>query len=270
MSKEKYFEVQNLFAGYGDKEIIHNIHFEVEPHTLTALIGPNGCGKTTLLKSIVNLLDYQGKCLLQGNELKELTVRKLAQKISYIPQRSGIHVSMSVLDVVLMGFNPVLRLLERPNKRQKERAKAAITSVGLSEYMDKDYLTLSEGQKQLVLLARTMIEDTDLLILDEPDSALDFQNRYKILNLIKQMTETEEKAGILCIHDPEMALEFCQQIIVMKDGEIIDILHPQTDSLEKMELVLRRIYGTVTLNRCMDRNNRAHLVLLWEGEECVR
>lgn len=268
MSKEKYFEVQHVSAGYGEKEIIHDISFEVEPHTLTALIGPNGCGKTTLLKSIVNLLDHQGKCVLQGEILGELSVRKLARKISYIPQRSGIHVSMSVLDVVLMGFNPVLKLLERPNKKQRQRAKDAITSLGLSGYMNKDYLTLSEGQKQLVLLARTMIEDTDLLILDEPDSALDFQNRYKILNILKQMTDNEEKAGILCIHDPAIAFELCQQIVVMKDGNIIDIFHPQTDPLEKMEDALRKIYGNVMLNKCMDRNGSTHIVLLWEGEPC--
>lgn len=270
MSKGKYFEVQNVSAGYGDKEIVHNISFELEPHTLTALIGPNGCGKTTLLKSIVNLLPYQGKCMLQGEVLKEFTVRKLAQRISYIPQRSGIHVSMSVLDVVLMGYNPVLKLLEHPNKKQRQRAKDAIASVGLAEYMNKDYLTLSEGQKQLALLARTMIEDTKLLILDEPDSALDFQNRYKILNVLKQMTKSEEKAGILCIHDPETALEFCHQIIVMKDGDMIDILHPQTDTLQRMENALRKIYGNVTLNKCMDRNGQTHLVVLWEGEACGR
>ena len=270
MSKERYFEVQRISAGYGEKEIIHDISFEIEPHTLTALIGPNGCGKTTLLKSIVNLLDYQGKCLLHGENLSELSVRKLARKISYIPQRSGLHVSMSVLDVVLMGFNPVLKLLERPNKKQRQRAKDAIISVGLSAYMNKDYLTLSEGQKQLVLLARTMIEDTDLLILDEPDSALDFQNRYKILNILKQMTDNEEKAGILCVHDPAIALEFCQQIVVMKDGKIIDIIHPQTDSLERMEGTLRKIYGNVMLNKCTDRNGSTHVVLLWEGDSCVQ
>lgn len=270
MSKEKYFQVQHVSAGYGEKEIIHDVNFEIELNTLTALIGPNGCGKTTLLKCIVNLLDYQGKCLLQGEDLSELSVRKLAQKISYIPQRSGIHVSMSVLDVVIMGFNPVLKLLERPSKKQRLRAKEAITLVGLSEYMNKDYLTLSEGQKQLVLLARTMIEDTQLLILDEPDSALDFQNRYMILNLLKETTEKEKKAGILCIHDPAVALEFCQQIIVMKDGKIIDILHSQTDSLEKMEKALRTIYGKVTLNKFLDRNEKEHLVLLWEGETCVQ
>ena len=270
MFKEKYFEVQKLSAGYGDKEIIHKINFAVEPHTLTALIGPNGCGKTTLLKSIVNLLDYQGKCLLHGEALDELSVRKLARKISYIPQRSGIHVSMSVLDVVLMGFNPVLKLLERPNRKQRQRAKDAIISVGLTEYMNKDFLTLSEGQKQLVLLARTMVEDTELLILDEPDSALDFQNRHRILNILKQMTDSQEKAGILCIHDPAIALEFCQQIVVMKEGKIIDILHPQTDSLGRMEHALRKIYGNVTLSKCMDRNEHTHIVLLWEGESCVQ
>lgn len=270
MSRRKYFEVQNVSAGYGNKEIIHEINFGVEPNTLTALIGPNGCGKTTLLKSIVNLIDYRGKCLLHGEDLKELSVRKLARKISYIPQRSGIHVSMSVLDVVLMGFNPVLKLLERPNKKQKERAMEAIRSVGISEYMYMDYLTLSEGQKQLVLLARTMIEDTDLLILDEPDSALDFQNKHKVLNILKQMTVNEGKAGILCLHDPAVALEFCHQIVVMKAGKIIDVLHPQKDSYERMEHALQEIYGNVTLNKCMDRNGNTHIVLLWEGEPCVR
>lgn len=268
MCKKPFFEVDNVSAGYGDKEIIHHIHFQIEPHTLTALIGSNGCGKSTLLKSIVNLLDYQGNCRLGGERLKELSVRKLARKISYIPQRCGIHMSMSVLDVVLMGYNPVLKLLERPNRKQKNRAKDAIASVGLAEYMDKDYLTLSVGQKQLVMLARTMIEDTDLLILDEPDSALDFQNRYRILNILKEVTEKEEKAGILCLHDPEMALEFCQQIVVMKDGEVIDVLYPQTDELEKMEAALREIYGNVTLNKCVDRKNHTHLVLLWEGDAC--
>lgn len=270
MSKKKYFEVQNVYAGYGEKEILNDINFELEAHTLTALIGPNGCGKTTLLKSIVNLLDYQGKCLLHEEGLKEMSARTLARKISYIPQRSGIHVSMSVLDVVLMGYNPVLKLLERPNKKQKQKAKDAIISVGLSAYINKDYLTLSEGQKQLVLLARTMIEDTDLLILDEPDSALDFQNRYLILNILKQMTDKEEKAGILCLHDPAIALEFCQQIVVMKDGKIIDILHPQTDTLERMEEALRSIYGNVTLRKCKDRNEHTHIVLLWEGDSCAQ
>lgn len=264
----KHFEAENLCAGYGKKEIIHDISFSIEPHTLTALIGPNGCGKTTLLKSMVNLFEYEGRCTLQGECLSDMGVRELARKISYIPQRSGVNVSMSVLDVVLMGFNPVLKLLQRPNANQKKRAWEALEKVGMSGYGNVDFLTLSEGQKQLVLLARTMIEDTKLLILDEPDSALDFQNKYRILKLLSQMVSTEEKAGILCLHDPAVALEFCQQLVIIKGGRCVQILHPMTDSLEVMEEAFRKVYGTVSLSRCADKNGKQHFVLVWEGEPC--
>lgn len=264
----KYLEVEKVCAGYGEKEIIHDISFSIEPHTLTALIGPNGCGKTTLLKSIVNLLDYEGKCTLLGEDLSDMSVRGLARKISYIPQRSGIHISMSVLEVVLMGFNPVLKLLQRPNVKQRKKAQEALRAVGMAEYGNEDFLTLSEGQKQLVLLARTMIEDTRLLILDEPDSALDFQNKHRIMRLLSQIVNTEEKAGILCLHDPAVALEFCQQLVIIKDGRCVQILHPETDSLEVMADALRKVYGNVSLGRCTDKNGKQHLVLLWEGEKC--
>lgn len=265
---DNFFVADRIRAGYGKKEIVHDISFTVKSHTLTALIGPNGCGKTTLLKSIVNLLDYEGTCTLQGNDLKNMNVRKLAGEISYIPQRSGINISMPVIDVVLMGYNPVLKLLQRPSKRQRQRAREALVSVGMSRYENSDYLTLSEGQKQLVLLARTMIEDTKLLILDEPDSALDFQNKHRILQLLSQMIKAEEKAGILCLHDPAVALEFCQQLVVMKDGYCVEILHPAVDSMEVMEQALRYVYGNVSLNRCAGKNGEEHLVLLWEGEKC--
>lgn len=267
-STKNFFVADKICAGYGEKEIIHDIRFSIEPHTLTALIGPNGCGKTTLLKSIVNLLDYKGTCTLQGEVLKDMSVQKLAKKISYIPQRGGINISMPVMDVVLMGYNPVLKLLQRPSAGQIQKAREALVMVGMSRYEKTDYLTLSEGQKQLVLLARTMIEDTSLMILDEPDSALDFQNKHRILQLLEQMIKKEEKAGILCIHDPAVALEFCQQLIVMKDGHCVEILRPATDSLEVMEKVLRKIYGNVSLNRCTGKNGEDHLVLLWEGEKC--
>jgi len=266
----KYFEVENLCAGYGEKEIIHNISFEAKPHTLTALVGANGCGKTTLLKSIVNLLDYDGRCTLQGENLKEMSTRKLARKISYIPQRSGIHISLSVMDIVMMGFNPVLKLLQQPSVSQKQKAREALAIVGMEQYENTDYQTLSEGQKQLVLLARTMIEDTKLLILDEPDSALDFQNKHMILKLLSHLVNKEEKSGILCLHDPAVALEFCQQIVLIKEGYCVEILHPEKDSLEVMEEALRKVYGQVSLRKCIDRKEKRHLVLLWEGETCVQ
>ena len=194
------FSVNALSAGYGKKEIIHNISFVLESGSLTCLIGKNGCGKTTLMKSILNQIKHAGTCFLNGENLEYFGVRALAREVSYIPQRTGIGISLPVLEVVMMGYNPVLKLLERPSKKQIELAREALSAVGLSESEKQDFQTLSEGQKQLVLLARTMIEDTKLLLLDEPDSALDFQNRYMVLKELKKMVKEGGKAGLFSSH----------------------------------------------------------------------
>ena len=264
MSEKHFFETEHISAGYGKKAVIHDISFALKPHTLTALIGANGSGKTTLMKCVVSQLNHGGRCVLQEECLEEMSAKALAQKISYIPQRSGVTISLPVLDVVLMGFNPVLKLMQRPTKEQKMRAKHALAAIGLGDYEDMDYLTLSEGQKQLVFLARTLTEDTSLLLLDEPDSALDLQNRYQIMNLLKKMVAEKERAGLLCLHDPVLALRYCEQLVLMKDGCCIDVLHPEEDTIERMEDALKEIYGDISLVECKDKKGRKHLTVLWE------
>lgn len=256
--------IKSLSACYGKKQILHNISFSLEPHTLTCLIGKNGCGKTTLMKSIINQIKHEGNCFLNGENLEYLNVRALARQVSYIPQRTGLSISLPVLDVVLMGYNPILKLLEHPSKKQVELAKKALLAVGLSEVEKQDFQTLSEGQKQLVLLARTMIENTKLLLLDEPDSALDFQNRYMVLKELKKMIQEEEKAGLLCLHDPVLAMEFCDQLILMKNGVCIQVLHPKKDRIEDMESALREIYQDISLVEYHDKNGKRHIAMLWE------
>lgn len=256
--------IHGLSAGYGKKEILRQISFSLEPHTLTCLLGKNGCGKTTLMKCIVNQVKHTGTCFLNGENVEYLSVKALAQQVSYIPQRTGLSVSIPVLDVVLMGYNPVLKLLERPSKKQVERAKNALYTVGLAEVETQDFQTLSEGQKQLVLLARVMIEDTKLLLLDEPDSALDFQNRYQVLKELKKMIGEGERAGLLSMHDPTLAMEYCDQLILMKEGICVNVLHPQNDQVEDMENALREIYPGVSLTEYYDKYEKRHIAMLWE------
>lgn len=263
MSKN-ILSVNALSAGYGKKEIIHNISFVLDAGSLTCLIGKNGCGKTTLMKSVVNQIKHAGTCFLNGENIEYFSVRALAKEVSYIPQKTGMGISLPVLDVVLMGYNPILKLLERPSRKQVELAKEALTAVGLTETMQQDFQTLSEGQKQLVLLARTMIEDTSLLLLDEPDSALDFQNRYMVLKELKKMVQKGGKAGLLCLHDPVLAMEFCDQLILMKDGVCVKVLRPQTDQIEEMEAAFREIYQDVSLEAYLDKNGKRHIAMLWE------
>lgn len=265
MVNTKFFAVENLCAAYDEKRILENISFDLDKHQMICLVGSNGSGKTTLIKSIVNSIDHQGRGILLGEELEKLTVRKMAQRVSYIPQRNGIAVSLPVLDVVLMGYNPVLKLLEKPSKAQVERAKKALDEVSMGEFADRDFLKLSEGQKQLVLIARMMIEETSLLLLDEPDSALDFQNRYQVLSHIKKMVKEEEKSAIICLHDMGLALEFCDKFIFLKDGCCQDIVCPKVDGIDKLEEAMKKIYPHMSLVECKDKKGNNHINIIWEG-----
>lgn len=261
---DDFFAVKELNTGYGKHIVLENVSFSLAEGTMTGLLGANGSGKSTLLKAVCGQLPYQGECLLRGEALKGMHVRRLAREVSYIPQRSGIHLSLPALDVVLMGFNPVLKLLQNPDAGQKASARDALGAVGLGGMEERNYLTLSEGQKQLCILARTIVENTSLLLLDEPDSALDIRNRYSVLRILRRLLEGQEKAALLCLHDPVLALDFCEQLILLKEGHCIASLHPARDSLGRMQEALAEIYGPLTLARCSDRHGRMRLVLLSE------
>lgn len=264
-----FFQVQHLTAGYGKDPILEDVSFSVPAGTLTGILGANGSGKTTLLKAICGILPHEGRCLLEDAPLEGLSPRKLAQRCSYIPQRSGISIDISALDVVLMGFNPHLGLLERPTAEMRLSARRMLERVGLAGREEDNYLTLSEGQKQLCILARTLAAEAQLLLLDEPESALDFRHRYRMLGILKDWVAEHSRSAVVTLHDPALALECCDQLILLKERTIIGVLHPASDPLEEMEMTLSRIYGRISLIRCPDRTGREHLVMLKEREETV-
>ena len=212
--------VSDVSVYYGSKCAVQNVSFNIHPGQLTAIIGNNGCGKSSLIRAVMNLVKHSGKCMLGELQLENMSVRKRAGMISYIPQRTGISISMTVREVCLLGFNPQLHMLESYNSNMRHRADKAIDSVGLAGLYDTDFLTLSEGQKQLCILARTLIEASALLLLDEPDSALDFSNRHMLMKHIRNII-SDNKCALMCIHSPELALEYCDKILLMKDGKIV-------------------------------------------------
>ncbi|MDD6481043.1 MAG: ABC transporter ATP-binding protein [Lachnospiraceae bacterium] len=261
-----FFQAEQISAGYGAKPALQSVSFFCESGLLFGILGANGSGKTTLMKAICGVLPHEGNCTLDGISLEKLSPRQIAKLCSYIPQRSGISIDISAMDVVLMGYNPRLGLLEQPDKKMQEKARAALCQVGLEEHIEDNYLTLSEGQKQLCILARTLVSDCRLLLLDEPESALDFRYRYQMLDILKQWVRKEPRAAILTLHDPELALRYCDRLLLLRDGKVTGILNPASDSLENMEAQLSQIYGKVSLIRCMDHQNMKHLVMLKEKE----
>ncbi len=261
-----FFCVQNLSAGYGRKNILKNISFSLETGSMMGILGANGSGKTTLIKAICGIVSHEGTCLMEDVRLDTLSPRQLARLVSYIPQRSGIAIDISALDVVLMGFNPQLKLLEHPTGSMVDRAVQALSQVGMAGKEKENYLHLSEGQKQLCVLARTIVSGSKLLLLDEPESALDFRYRYRMLDMIRQWTDTAGRGAMVTLHDPMLALNYCDRLMILKNGEILDILSPKEDSLEKMEQVLSKVYGPVSLQMCKSRGGKQVLTMLKEDE----
>lgn len=242
------FEVKNLSVRYGSDEVLNDLSFSLERGSITALLGANGCGKTTLIKAVCGILPHEGQCVLEGCDLARLSVRQRARRMSYIPQRSGIAIDLTALEVVLMGFNPQLKLLQQPTDAMIGQARQMLQAVGIEA--EKNYLTLSEGQKQLCILARTMVSEAALLLLDEPESALDLQNRYEIFERLRCWMG--DRAVLAALHDPQLALQTADKLILLKDKQLHAVLSPKTDSLSVMEQALCGIYGKVRLRKIED------------------
>lgn len=261
-----FFTVQNITAGYGKKHVIKDISFELNKGCLLGIIGANGSGKTTLLKVICGILPHKGDCRLDGEILEQMSPRQIARVCSYIPQRSGINIDISVLDVVLMGFNPYLGILEQPNTSMRAIAIQTIAQVGLAGMENTNYLHLSEGQKQLCIFARMLVAENKLLLLDEPESALDFRYRYRILENLRQRVVSTQSVAIAALHDPALALNYCDKLLLMANGEVIGMIAPKSDSIDEMEKLLGNIYGSISLKQYVTRCGKTQLLMLKEDD----
>ena len=258
--------IRNLTAGYSSRIVIENISMDLAGGQITGILGANGCGKTTLLKAVCGILPHSGSCTVDGEKLEKIPAKKLGKLCGYLPQKSGISVDIPVLDAVLMGFNPMLGLLEYPTAGMKETARHILAQTGLGGMEDVNYQKLSEGQKQLCMLARLLVSDGRLLLLDEPESALDFRHRGILFDLLENKIKEKKRAALVTLHDPNLALNRCGRLILLDSGRVSADISPGTDSDETIAQALSEIYGPVSIHRCRDLRGRERLVMLGENE----
>ena len=173
--------LNHICVSYGSRQILHGIDLSLQPGEFCALLGLNGSGKSTLLHGLCGFLPMAGQVQVNGIDCTRMHEKKRAQLLSFLPQTPSLAGGRTTLDAVLMGYNAQLGLFDSPSAAQRQNALAILGRFGLADRADVDFGTLSQGQKQLVLLARSMVQQAPVMLMDEPDSALDFTNRRLVL-----------------------------------------------------------------------------------------
>ena len=214
----KKLKVEKLTYEIGGTRILKDITFDVEENTFVGVIGPNGSGKSTMLKSIYGVNKPSGgNIYFEGEDLLKISSKDRAKKIAVLAQESGGQFDFSVQQVVEMGRYPHKNTLESYSKHDLEIVDRVLYEMKLDNYRERSFNTLSGGEKQRVLIARLLVQESKFIILDEPTNHLDIGHQIEIMNIIKKMGVTVLSA----IHDMNMAAIYCDKLVIMKKGEVI-------------------------------------------------
>ena len=232
--------VQNLSFSYHKAPVLKGVSFSLEQGQVLSVLGPNGVGKSTLFRCVLGLQKgYRGRILLDGEEASGLKPKEFASRIAYIPQFSSPVFQYSVFHTVLMGTTSHLGVLSSPGPEQEEAAMHALALLGITHLKDRSARTLSGGERQLVLIARALAQNSPLLVMDEPTASLDYGNAIRVMEMVEALAQ--KGYGImLSTHDPDQALRYGSHALVLREGEVQSFGPPETSVTGE---ILSRTYG---------------------------
>ncbi len=237
-------EVKDLWFRYGAPAnkgyVLRGVSLRVDC-CVACLLGPNGAGKTTLMKCVVGILKPERGCvMLEGQSITDMDCRSRARLVSYVPQEFTVKFPYTAFEVVLMGRNPYVNTLQGPRAEDEAKAREALKALGVEHLAEKPFTSLSGGEKRLILIARALAQDAKLLVLDEPTSFLDYRNKIVALETLRRVSRRFSKPALISLHDPNLALLFCDEVFLMKDGEIVAKGKPEEVVTRNN---IRRVYG---------------------------
>lgn len=247
---DEILTVRGVCAGYGARQVLEEVGLSVGEGEVCALLGLNGSGKSTLLRVLLGLLPVQtGEISVCGGNMRRAAPQKVARLAAYLPQRSRADDGMTALEIVLMGANAVTPLIMPYSAVQREKARACLERMGAGEWADRRMGELSQGQRQSVLLARALMQSPKLLLLDEPDAALDLPRRWQILRTVSALVKEERCAALCALHDASLALSVCDSVAVLSGGRIVCRLDMARAGEDEVRAAMHALYGDVTVIR---------------------
>ena len=250
--------IEKLNYSYGKKEVLKELSLNIDENKLTGIIGPNGCGKSTLAKNIIRYINGKFEYFkIMDIDIRQLSHKKIAQLISYIPQKSTIISNISVFDYVLLGRFPLLKnSWDNYSEKDYEIVEKNINLLNIKELRNRNVETLSGGELQKALLARALAQEAKILLLDEPTSALDLNNAVEFMKILKNISIKKEMSVVIIIHDLNLASLFCDSLIILKDGKFIEKGSPKEVINEKN---IKSIYN-LDCKVCYNENDKPYII----------
>lgn len=210
--------VNKVEFSYGSVPVLRDVNFEVKRGDFISILGVNGSGKSTLMKCINRILAFkEGVIMVEDRDLKKMKNIEIAQKIGYVPQNSEIGF-LTVFDAVLLGRKPYIKW--DVSRNDIELTEKVLKIMGLEDYSLRYINELSGGELQKVVIARALVQEPQLLLLDEPTSDLDLKNQLEVMKIIKEVSATQKIASVVVMHDINLALRYSDKFIILKDGQV--------------------------------------------------
>lgn len=241
-------KVENFSFGYGECNVLNQINFTVNKGEICGLLGPNGCGKTTLLKCINSILHGKsGVIRVHGRDVSKLSRNEIAEIIAVVPQELNVVFSFTVLQMVLMGGTVRYGFSGIPKKRDYLSVCEILEELNIEHLAERRFNELSGGEKQIVLIARALFQKAEIMLLDEPTSHLDFKRQHITMEMIKTISREKGLTTLITLHDPNIAGRYCQKLVMLNKGCICNqgsrdnIFHKESlETLYDMKIKIER------------------------------
>jgi len=233
-------KIKNLCFAYGERKVLRDVNFSANSGELVCVLGPNGVGKSTLFRCMLGLQNsYKGDISVNGQEIGSMPAAVLAKKIAYIPQHYSMYFNYTVFHMVLMGTTSQISTLASPGKAQEHAVMQALERFGIAHLRDRGCAQISGGERQLALIARAVVQQAKILVMDEPTANLDYGNQFRVMQEVCRLAQ-QGYTIILSTHNPEQALMYANRVLVLLDGTVLRFGTP--DEVMSNEL-LHKVYG---------------------------